>query len=528
MKLYAYTLTAPEKSCEIIPAPPKRDWMDAFPDKHAYRCLPLAIANNAGWQILCPCDIQVDFNGGMGKDDLKVQSTDGFDVRFAAESNFTRGILTFFTNFIFQTEPGWQLMATGPLNEPRDGLFPLTGIVETDWLPYTFTMNWQITRPGKFVFKKGDPFCQVIPIPKNYLEDVTPELYRIDDNPAFKAEKDRFQNERAVFRAKMDAGDEEALKQGWQRYYFKGQMPTGTKAPDSHVNKLRLSGFVDKRGTPVESLFVTHPKGEQAPSPKAMEAPPAMAKAQQNAQEAAARKPTVSANFILTPSKKEPKTAAKEGAAMALTGTPQTAPEQFPAVMSKSDCPEIFYMENYLTEAQCRELIDCFERNVHKVPTPKDEFFKDRVIWMNTLDPIGEQRAVSIMQQARHAASYHVSKFFGETVRMYDDMPQLVKWWPGMGMPAHADNEHPDGSEHRTPFRKYAGVTFLNDQYEGGNFYLKNQGLRIPAKPGLLVGFKGDMSHMHGVTKVVSGLRYTMPMWLSTKETDLETIAKIY
>lgn len=212
---------------------------------------------------------------------------------------------------------------------------------------------------------------------------------------------------------------------------------------------------------------------------------------------------------------------------MALKGTPETAPEQFPAVMSKSDCPEIFYMENYLTEAQCRELIDCFERNVHKVPMTQDAFFKDRVIWMSTLGP-DEFRAMSIMQQARHAAAYHVAKFYGETARMYDDTPQLVKWWPGMGMPAHADNEHPDGSEHRTPHRKYAGVTFLNGDYEGGNFYLKNQGLRIPAKPGLLVGFKGDMSHMHGVTKVVSGLRYTMPMWLSTKETDLETIAKIY
>ena len=36
------------------------------------------------------------------------------------------------------------------------------------------------------------------------------------------------------------------------------------------------------------------------------------------------------------------------------------------------------------------------------------------------------------------------------------------------------------------------------------------------------------MSHLHGVTKVISGMRYTMPMWLSTKESDPHTIFKVY
>jgi len=29
-------------------APPSRDWMDRIPERHAYRCLPLAIANAHG------------------------------------------------------------------------------------------------------------------------------------------------------------------------------------------------------------------------------------------------------------------------------------------------------------------------------------------------------------------------------------------------------------------------------------------------------------------------------------------------
>jgi hypothetical protein len=49
----------------LVPAPPTRDWMDAFPDRHAYRCLPLAIANAHGWQLLLPVAVTVAWNGGM-------------------------------------------------------------------------------------------------------------------------------------------------------------------------------------------------------------------------------------------------------------------------------------------------------------------------------------------------------------------------------------------------------------------------------------------------------------------------------
>ncbi|HHK73997.1 MAG TPA: hypothetical protein ENJ57_02390, partial [Rhizobiales bacterium] len=37
-----------EGAQEIRPGSPHRDWMDSFPDKHPYRCLPMAIANNTG------------------------------------------------------------------------------------------------------------------------------------------------------------------------------------------------------------------------------------------------------------------------------------------------------------------------------------------------------------------------------------------------------------------------------------------------------------------------------------------------
>ena len=42
------------------------------------------------------------------------------------------------------------MWAMGPPNHVKDGIQPLVGLVETDWLPFPFTMNWHLhpARPG--------------------------------------------------------------------------------------------------------------------------------------------------------------------------------------------------------------------------------------------------------------------------------------------------------------------------------------------------------------------------------------------
>src|SRR5579885_1644744 len=45
----------------LRPSPSRRAWMDDA--GHAYHCLPLVIANQWGWQILCPTDVRVSWDG---------------------------------------------------------------------------------------------------------------------------------------------------------------------------------------------------------------------------------------------------------------------------------------------------------------------------------------------------------------------------------------------------------------------------------------------------------------------------------
>ena len=42
-------------------------------------------------------------------------------------------------------------MVTGPANHLKDDMVPIEALVETDWLPNSFTMNWKITVPEKLI-----------------------------------------------------------------------------------------------------------------------------------------------------------------------------------------------------------------------------------------------------------------------------------------------------------------------------------------------------------------------------------------
>ena len=181
MKLECFALD--DDPLPLAPAPGTRDWMDRIPDRHAYRCLPLAIANAHGWTVGAPCDLEIVWDGGPRPVSMRIAALDG-DARVAryAMSHFAFGIVTFALGWLFRTPPGWNLMATGPLNRPKDGIAPLTGIVETNWLPYPFTMNWQMTRPGRVTFDKGR-ILSLYRAGRLKLDELITQRYRIDEAP---------------------------------------------------------------------------------------------------------------------------------------------------------------------------------------------------------------------------------------------------------------------------------------------------------------------------------------------------------
>ncbi len=238
-KLTCYQLS--DTPPRLVPARSDRAWMDATKQRYAYRCLPLTIANSMGWELLCPFAVRAAWNGGDALDDIKVTSPDGGAVEDFAQSHFGHGILTFQTQFLFRTDPGTALWVRGTPNQPKDGIAPLDGIVETDWLSFTFTMNWMFTRPGFVHFERDESFCFITPIGYRALDKVTPEIVPIESDPALKADFEAYGSRRSEFNRKLAEGDPETVKTGWQKWYMRGQDPAGKSTNPNHISKLRLN-----------------------------------------------------------------------------------------------------------------------------------------------------------------------------------------------------------------------------------------------------------------------------------------------
>lgn len=245
MQLDCYRIysTAPR----IIPGRSRREWMDAFADRHPYRCLPLTMANSTGWEILCPIDIEVTWDGGELENAITITSSAGdAAVRSFASSHFRRGIVTMHTGHLFRTPPGWGVWCQAAPNWPKDGIAPLTGLIETDWLPFPFTMNWQMTRPGTVRFEKDEPFCFINVMEHHKLEEIEPKLRMLDHNPDLKAEYNAWAESRADFNKRLNDREEGAMKDRWQRHYMRGKSTTGTTG-DGHKTKRNLHAPVEAR-----------------------------------------------------------------------------------------------------------------------------------------------------------------------------------------------------------------------------------------------------------------------------------------
>ena len=231
---------------EIVTASSRREWMDSTHGSFAYRCLPLKMANELGWHILCPYDISVRWNGGPEVSDVEVVGG-----RRVCSSHFGSGTFTFNFNTIFRTSKGHCLYAKGPTNLPKQHAHALEGLIETDWLTFTFTMNWKITTPNEWIhFKRGEPVCHIFPYPKNYIEEFEPIRKELTKEGLEMFEY--YSKSRNHFNETHNTPGTTAYKEKWQKHYFRGEYPdeVRTKAVKfgfEHKLKSGTKPFDDQR-----------------------------------------------------------------------------------------------------------------------------------------------------------------------------------------------------------------------------------------------------------------------------------------
>ena len=260
LPLIAYRIPGREEYPPIVPAPAVRTWIDKGTKGWANRCLPLRIANQSGWMVLNAVDVDVVWNGETSLNALRV-SISGKEQTLAS-SMFGYGILTFVIPYIFRTPEGFNLMARGPANLAKDGAAPLEGIVETDWLPYTFTMNWQITRPFHPVrFGRGEPICMLTPLRRGDVEMFAPEVREIESDPELHTSYRTWHESRKAAAAGAQGLTIEQARGTTQGHYIRGEGHLGERA-HGHQTKVAVRSFQGMRPAEmVEPEEIMKPKG---------------------------------------------------------------------------------------------------------------------------------------------------------------------------------------------------------------------------------------------------------------------------
>lgn len=240
-----------EPDNDIVPAPKARDWMSGN-GAFAKRCLPMVVANQAGWVLLNPHTFTAEWDGSDHADGVRVEYTGSVRPRDArVSSQFGLGIVTWSVPYLFRTPPGYNLLVRGPSNMPKDGVAALEGLVETDWSIATFTMNWKFTRPkAPVTFEAGEPYSMVVPCRRHELEALTPVARHISCDPDLHEATKRWARDRQELQVRKFLAEYtgDARSQGsWQKDYYQGRTPAGAAAPE-HQHGLRLREFVSDGG----------------------------------------------------------------------------------------------------------------------------------------------------------------------------------------------------------------------------------------------------------------------------------------
>lgn len=222
---------------------PTREWF-TYPFSF---CLPLTIANQYGFVIKAANDITLYWTGGDSPVSLQSVGYKYGDYEVQQyNTNFGAGVLTIENKFLLRTPPNVNLMVIPVPNHYIEGVYPLTGVVETDNLRRSFTFNLKVTTPHKKIYiKKGDWLASFIPVPRFYVEKFKLEnLEEIYSEEIIKNEKEDMGKllwER--FNHKDHGGDIGKPNDSGRRY-FKGLFPDDT--PYKNHQKRIVDGIIEE------------------------------------------------------------------------------------------------------------------------------------------------------------------------------------------------------------------------------------------------------------------------------------------
>jgi Rps23 Pro-64 3,4-dihydroxylase Tpa1-like proline 4-hydroxylase len=161
-------------------------------------------------------------------------------------------------------------------------------------------------------------------------------------------------------------------------------------------------------------------------------------------------------------------------------------------------------ISNFLSDAQIAYLMQSLPKaKTISFPSQKDNNH-EAVNWMHSY--MGILDLFKVIDRVKD----EVIKAYGfDNVKPKKQTIDVVRWDPGSKLSLHADDLGYITDNH------IATLIYLNDDYEGGELVFETHGITIKPKVGDLLIFPGNLNYPHEVKEVVSGTRYTVPIWFS-------------
>ena len=184
----------------------------------------------------------------------------------------------------------------------------------------------------------------------------------------------------------------------------------------------------------------------------------------------------------------------------------------------KKPISRILVSRNTLTLKECTFIIDLYDR--YSELSLRRDYSRRPLLHYYTLRDVDSESAswvhrVSVRCKEKIEVDLRTPKLFVESLF-------LACLLPGDSHIPHADNErrkHGRWVPNHTPQRDYTGLVYLNDDFTGGELVFPDRDVVIVPKPGLFIGFPSNHKFVHAVPKLLSGKRYSLPVWFTLNPT---------
>lgn len=198
--------------------------------------------------------------------------------------------------------------------------------------------------------------------------------------------------------------------------------------------------------------------------------------------------------------------------------------------MNKIDTglPLIYRFDNVIDVESCKLIYDY---TINQKINSEYSILDDRMPWFDDdhipMGKISDYHIKDIIKKHRDVVTTLVSDCYKSVA--YPHFTDIVLWRTGRKMAFHKDDGY-EGDTHLY-VRHFTTVTYINDDYVGGETLIKSQETSLPIgvipelevpcyksipKTGSVVIFVSDERCEHSVNEVLSGNRITIPIWFTT------------